>query len=132
MQQAEIKIGKSTIHGTGLFTRRRIPKRMKLGELSGEKKRRKPAEEQQKHKRVIQLIELDDQWSLDCRTGNDFRFLNHSCQANCYLRVAHGRAEVYSLRAISAGSELTVDYGETMHQNGMGCRCGVPGCRGTI
>ena len=64
--------------------------------------------------------------------GNHFSQLNHSCQANCYLRIIRHRVEVYSRGAIRTGAELTVDYGETMHPDGMGCRCGVPGCRSRI
>jgi SET domain-containing protein len=69
---------------------------------------------------------------LDCTQGNHFRHLNHSCRSNCYLRVIRRRVEVYSRGPIPAGTELTVDYGQTMHRGGMRCGCGVPGCRSQI
>ncbi len=105
---------------------------MKLGELSGTLRSRVEANRLQQRRRVIKLVELDHRWALDCTHGNHYSQLNHSCQANCYLRIAHRRVEVYSRGPIAAGSELTVDYGETMHPGGMGCRCGVPGCRSRI
>ncbi len=122
----------SPIHGRGLFAAERIPRRMKLGELSGEVCPRLKANRIQQRRAVIKLVELDERWALDCTDGNHFSQLNHSCQANCYLRVIGHRVEVYSLGPIRAGDELTVDYGETMHPDGMGCRCGVPGCRSRI
>ena len=125
-------IRKSNIHGQGLFTLSRIPRRMKLGELTGVKRRMSHALREQLQREVMQLVELGHGWGLDCTHGNDFRCLNHSCQANCYLRLIHRRVEVYSRGPIAAGRELTVDYGETMHEGGMGCRCGVPGCRSSI
>ena len=81
---------------------------------------------------ALAMRRVDERWALDCTHGNHFSQLNHSCRANCYLRISGHRVEVYSLGAIRAGDELTVDYGETMHPNGMGCRCGVPGCRSRI
>lgn len=122
----------SRIHGKGLFAVRRIPRRMKLGELSGELRPIRAANRDHQRRAVIKLVELDDRWALDCTHGNHFSLLNHSCQANCYLRIFGHHVEVYSRGPIRAGAELTVDYGETMHPDGMGCRCGVPGCRSLI
>ncbi len=122
----------SRIHGQGLFTLSRIPRRMKLGELTGVKRRMSHALREQQQREVMKLVELGHGWALDCMEGNEFSSLNHSCQANCYLRIAHRRVEIYSRDAIPANRELTVDYGETMHQGGMQCCCGLPGCRSTI
>ncbi len=122
----------SPIHGQGLFTTKRIPRRMKLGELSGVLRPRRESVKAQQKREVMQIVEISQRWALDCTTGNDFRVLNHSCQANCYLRLANRRVEIYSRGPINAGKELTVDYRETMHPGGMGCRCGVPGCRSRL
>lgn len=122
----------SPIHGRGLFTVARIPRRMKLGELSGTLARLPGIRQAMQRREVIHLVELSRRWALDCTHGNRFRHLNHRCAANCYLRVARRRVEVYSKRAIPAGSELTVDYGDTQHPGGMACRCGAPGCRSRL
>lgn len=126
------RVGRSRIHGRGLFTTRPITRRRKLGELTGELRRLPAARHDHQRREVIQLVELSRRWALDCTAGNDFRHLNHSCQANCYLRVYRRRVEVYSRGPIAAGSELTVDYGETQHRGGMTCRCGLPGCRSLV
>jgi SET domain-containing protein len=129
---ADCRVRRSRIHGLGLFTCRAIGRRRKLGELSGELRRLPLARQQHQQREVIQLVEFSRRWALDLTRGNAFRHLNHSCQANCYLRVIRRRIEVYSRGAIPAGAELTVDYGETMHRGGMACMCGLPGCRARI
>lgn len=77
----------------------------------------------------IYLVEVSRRFALDCSTGNKFRHLNHSCEPNCYLRVFRRRVEVYTLRRIRAGSELTLDYNVTPHRGGMRCHCGSARCR---
>jgi uncharacterized protein len=130
--RSRFTIRSSPIHGQGLFAAVAIPRRMKLGEVSGVLRRLPGARRDMQRRGVIQLVEFDDEWALDCSQGNEFRHLNHCCQANCYLRLFRRRVEVYSRGAIAPGQELTVDYGETQHRGGMACGCGVPGCRGRL
>jgi len=127
-----LRLGRSRIHGRGVFVRRPITRRCKLGELSGELRRLPQARQEHVARGVIMLVELSRRWGLDLTQGNAFRHLNHSCSPNCYLRTIGRRVEVYSLGPIRAGSELTVDYGETQHRGGMACVCGAPGCRSRI
>lgn len=129
---AGCQVGPSRIHGLGLFTTTAITRRRKLGELSGTLCRLPQARQEHQRRTVIQLVEFSRRWAIDLTDGNAFRHLNHSCQANCYLRVIDRRVEVYSRGAIPAGAELTVDYGETMHRGGMACVCGAQGCRSRI
>ncbi len=129
---ARYAVRRSRIHGRGLFAVAAIPCRRKLGELSGELRRLPAARQDHQRRTVIQLVELSRRWALDCSAGNRFRYLNHSCRANCYLRIVRRRVEIYSRGRIPAGSELTADYGQTMHRGGMNCRCGVAGCRSSI
>jgi len=127
-----LEVRRSRINGHGLFAAARLPARRKLGEISGRQVRLPGAWKEVEHSGKIYLIEIDPRTALDCSAGNSFRFLNHSCVANCYMRVAHRRVEVYTRRAIRAGDELTVDYGITPHQGGMRCACGAPGCKGRL
>lgn len=126
------RVGRSAIHARGLFSVTGVPRRMKLGELTGVLKPLPQARQMMQRRAVIHLVELSQRWALDCSRGNHFRHLNHSCQANCYLRVIRRRVEIYSRASITAGSELTVDYRETQHPGGMICRCGAPGCRSLL
>lgn len=129
---ATCRVGRSRIHGRGVFAGRAVAGRCKLGEVTGELRRLPGARQDQQRRAVMQLVEVSRRWALDCTDGNAFRHLNHSCRANCFLRVIRRRVEVYSRGPIRAGAELTVDYGETMHRGGMACGCGVDGCRGRI
>ena len=61
-----------------------------------------------------------------------FRYINHSCDPNTFFRCTPERAEVYALRDIRKGEELTCDYGESQHEGKLPCRCGARNCRGFI
>ena len=122
----------SPINGRGLFAGSDLPPRRKLGEVSGQMVKLPQAWHDAEGHPKIYLVQVDSRWALDCSNGNAFRLINHSCDANCYLRVFNRRVEVYTRRSITAGSELTVDYVETPHREGMHCRCGAANCRGVL
>jgi hypothetical protein len=58
-------------------------------------------------------------------------FLNHSCDPNVGLA---GNIVFVTLRNVSLGEELTIDYAmiDDHDDESMDCRCGSPNCRGTI
>jgi len=122
----------SPIQGRGVFAAINLPGRRKLGEISGRLVRLPEARRQIENAERIYFIELTDKWALECSEGNGFKHLNHSCSPNCYLRIINKRVEVYTLQPIKQGAELTVDYGETPHKDGMRCQCGKPNCRGRL
>lgn len=126
------RIHDSPIQGRGLFAATRLPGRRKLGEISGRLVRLPQARTQIEDAERIYFIELTDTWALECSDGNQFKHLNHSCSPNAYLRIIGKRVEVYTLRPIRSGEELTVDYGETPHKGGMRCQCGAANCRGLL
>lgn len=125
-------IAKSNIHGVGVFTLARLPKRKKIGELTGKLVRLPDARKKVQHRRRIFLVEINGRWALDCSTGSRLGHVNHNCMPNCYLRIAGKRVEMYTLREIPANSELTIDYGETPHAGGMHCICGAKNCKGRL
>ena len=59
--------------------------------------------------------------------GNVARFINHSCQPNCYSQVVDGTIWIRAARNIRRGEELTYDY-NTQGVAGINCRC-RPGCQ---
>jgi len=76
------------------------------------------------------MVELGDGRALDASVGgNAFRFVNHSCSPNAYIRIFREHVEFYSLRAIRAGEEITCNYGETQHEGMLPCACGSDRCR---
>lgn len=125
-------VRKSRINGRGLHTLSKLPSRRKIGEITGTRVSNRFAWKQVAQQEKIFLVALDDKFSLDISKGGLFKDMNHSCQPNCYLRIINDRIEVYTLREIPANSELTVDYVETPHPDGMRCSCGAPNCRGVI
>ncbi len=72
--------------------------------------------------------------------GNDTRFLNHSCDANCEAVIERSRVFIDAINDIRKGEELTYDYAYTRDGSETdeeeytlyGCRCGTKKCRGTI
>jgi SET domain-containing protein len=127
-----LTVGPSTITGLGLFAGTRIPARAKIGEFEGEVIGLREARRRAKGRRIVAIVELE-RHALDAtRTGRGFRYINHSCAPNTYIRCTKDRAEFYALTDIAAGTELTADYGETQHDGKLRCRCGAKRCRGAI
>ena len=57
-------------------------------------------------------------------------YSNHSCDPNTAIQ---GQIAFVAMRDIAAGEELTHDWATTDDaEYEMACRCGSPGCRGTI
>jgi len=123
---------RSRIEGRGIFAAETLPARRKLGEVTGRIRPLRASLKTVATQKRIYLVDLGRAQALDCSEGNVFRFLNHSCQPNCYLRQCGLKLEVYSLLKIKTGEELTIDYIETPHRHGMTCRCKLPGCRGIL
>jgi len=125
-------VAKSALVGRGLFAGTPIPARAKIGEFEGEVIGLREARRRAKGRAIIAIVELE-RHALDAtRSRRGFRFINHSCAPNTFFRCTPERAEVYALRDIRRGEELTVDYGESQHDGALACRCGAPNCRGYI
>jgi SET domain-containing protein len=122
----------SAIVGRGLYTPRAIPKGAKIGEFEGEVIGLREARRRARGRRIVAIVELERHAIDATRTGRGFRFINHSCDANTFIRCTPTRAEFYARRAIAAGEELTADYGESQHNGKLACRCGAARCRGYI
>ena len=68
--------------------------------------------------------------------GDGFgRYLNHSCAPNARIRKEGRRLELFALRSIRRGVEVTIDYSTILGDDDiwtMRCNCGAPWCRRTI
>lgn len=125
-------VATSRIVGRGLFTSVAIRRRAKIGELEGEVVSRAEARRRAAGRRVIAIVETA-RGAIDAsRTRRGFRFVNHSCAPNTFIRILGDHVEFYALRDIAPGEELTADYGETHHEGQLPCRCGADRCRGRI
>lgn len=125
--------GKSKIHGKGLYAKKRIPARRKIGSMAGEIISKKAARQKAKVNESISIVELWNGKALDASViNNDLRFINHSCQPNTYMRNIGNHVEFYALRSIKTNEELTCNYGPTHHDGTRQCKCGAPNCKGFI
>jgi SET domain-containing protein len=79
------------------------------------------------------IVELSERRAIDASASLDpLRYTNHSCQPNAVLRIRQGRVELYAMRDVRRGEELTVDYGPTHHDGKLRCRCGAARCAGRL
>ena len=127
-----VRSGRSAIAGRGVFAEARIPRRAKIGEVTGELISVRTARQRARGRCRICLIDVSDTHAIDCTGGNVLRLLNHSCRSSAFLRIFRNRVEVYARRPIMNGEEITVDYGESPHSGGMRCGCGDRRCRERI
>lgn len=125
-------VAKSRFSGRGLFAGGPIKARAKIGEYEGERITLAEARRRAKGRAIVAIVELE-RHALDAKgMRRGFRYINHSCDPNTFFRCTPDRAEVYALRAIRAGEELTCDYGESQHEGQLRCRCGSAKCRGFL
>lgn len=134
----------STIHGKGVFARRRIPAGTCIIEYRGERLIWQEAASRTQDDAPLNFtyfFSLNDGRVIDGgRGGNDARFINHSCEPNCEaLEREDGRVFIYALYDIPRGEELRYDYAliyEERHtaavRRAFACHCGAPTCSGTM
>jgi SET domain-containing protein len=129
----DVEVGKSKIHGKGLYAISKIPSRRKIGSLAGEIIPKKTAREKAKLNESISIVELWNGKALDASViNNKIRYINHSCQPNTFMRTFGNHVEFYALRSIKANEELTCNYGPTHHDGKKECKCGALNCKGFL
>lgn len=132
-QKFAVQVAPSTIDGQGVYAAEVIAPRLKIGEIRGESISVQEARMRATRSERIMIVELSARKAIDfSHSADPMRYTNHSCRPNARLCIRQGRVEFYALRAIAAGEEITVDYGETHHEGRLACRCGAPGCRGAL
>jgi hypothetical protein len=83
------------------------------------------------------LFRLDDDYVVDAtKRGGLARFINHSCEPNCYTKVitvdGQKKIYIYAKRRIYAGEELTYNYKFPLEEKKIPCYCGSRRCRGSM
>jgi SET domain-containing protein len=135
---------RSSVHGRGAFAIAPIRKGTRIIEYTGERITHAVADARyddnamEKHHTLLMVV--NRKWVLDAAVGgNESRFINHSCDPNCEVVVERGRVFIDALRDIHPGEELAYDYAyeredgdDAIATTRYPCRCGAPGCRGTI
>jgi SET domain-containing protein len=126
-------VRKSPIEGRGLFARRRI----RAGEIVAIKGGHildRRALRRVRGRIAHAYVQIADGFFIGATTAAEVRrnkiFLNHSCAPNVGIL---GQIIFVALRDVRSGEELTYDW--AMEENEPArtrCRCGAPGCRGTL
>ncbi|VDK61470.1 unnamed protein product [Onchocerca ochengi] len=137
-----IKFARSRIHGWGLYALEAIVPDEMIVEYIGQKIRPTVADEREKRyeRRGMgssYLFRIDSDNVIDAtQMGNLARFINHSCQPNCYAKIVvvdgEKRIVIYSKLPINKGDEITYDYKFPIEEDKIDCLCGAPGCRGSL
>ncbi|XP_010270652.1 PREDICTED: histone-lysine N-methyltransferase ATXR7 isoform X2 [Nelumbo nucifera] len=83
------------------------------------------------------LFRLDDGYVVDAtKRGGVARFINHSCEPNCYTKVitvdGQKKIFIYAKRHIAAGEEITYNYKFPLEEKKIPCNCGSKRCRGSM
>ncbi len=142
--QPLIEVRPSSLHGLGVFALRRIPRGTRVIEYLGERISHEEADRRYEGKSADDnhtfLFIADDTTVIDAGVGgNEARFVNHACDPNCESVIEHARVFLDTIRTIAPGEELTYDYQIQREASDppdidavFACRCGLPGCRGTM
>jgi len=123
----------SNIHSLGCYTTEPIRKGTFVIEYTGPRITVEEADERYSNCEQTYLFGLEDgKYVIDGQ--GVAAFINHSCVPNCETDEIDGRVWIIALRDIEAGEELTYEYElyDAGDEEDARCRCGAPGCRGTM
>ena len=103
-------------------------------------RRRKTATPRPQPAQPTFYFHVDEDRVIDANYGgNSARWINHSCDPNCFADERDGRIFITALRNIKAGEELNYDYGLIIEERytpklkaEYPCWCGAATCRGTL
>ncbi|KAJ8005312.1 hypothetical protein DPEC_G00145320 [Dallia pectoralis] len=135
-----VGVYRSAIHGRGLFCKRNIDCQEMVIEYAGIVIRSVLTDKREKYydgKGIgCYMFRIDDFDVVDATMhGNAARFINHSCEPNCYSRVINVEGQkhivIFALRKIYRGEELTYDYKFPIEDpaSKLNCNCGARKCR---
>lgn len=133
----------SAISGFGLFATRPFQKNSLIIEYCGEMLTGEGMVNKRdiyynslgkRYKQSCYLFRLDELKVLDATfKGNISRFINHSCDPNCYSRVvqidANKKLLIFAGKVIEAGEEIVYDYKFPDEDQKIPCLCGSEKCR---
>jgi uncharacterized protein len=122
---------RSRIAGWGVFAREPINKNRRIVTYDGELIRHREADARARcyiKRGEIWVFTVNNWWARDANYGgNVARFINHSCQPNCYVDIRGRDIWIRAARNIREGEELSYDYNAGGEKT-IPCRC-RPGCK---
>jgi hypothetical protein len=132
-----VSVGRSGVHGRGLFAARALPKGAKVMQYKGERVTKKEGNRRtdaQWAQGRVYTFELSRRFDLDgSPRSNVARLANFSCDPNCESENEDGRRIwIVAVRPIKKGEEITYDYNFPLVEPPPVCKCGAKSCRGYI
>ena len=139
-----IQIRRSGVHGKGVFAVQTIAEGEVLIEYTGQIISWQEAQDRHPHDPLQPnhtfYFHVDEDRVIDAYIGgNSSRWINHSCEPNCFADEQDGRIFITALRNIDAGEELNYDYGLMLDERytpqlkaEYPCWCNSKECRGTL
>jgi len=140
-----VTVYRSSIHGVGLYARRDIAAGEMVIEYAGEVIRavltdkRESAYQRRRPNGGgdpgCYMFRLSDSEVVDATVaGNAARFINHSCDPNCYSEivddgVGQKHVVIFALQSIAPGEELTYDYKFPFEDVKITCMCATRRCK---
>ncbi|XP_031331051.1 histone-lysine N-methyltransferase SETD1 isoform X2 [Photinus pyralis] len=141
-RKKHLKFGKSAIHDWGLFAMEPIAADEMVIEYVGQMVRPSVADLRESKYEAVgigssYLFRIDLEHIIDAtKCGNLARFINHSCNPNCYAKVitieSQKKIVIYSKQPIGVNEEITYDYKFPIEDEKIPCLCGAATCRGTL
>ena len=138
------EVRRSRIHGRGVYATREIPVGTRVIEYLGDRISHEEADARYEEKGQDDghtfLFVVDDGICIDAGVGgNEARYIDHSCDANCETIIEGGRVYIDAIRDIRPGEELGYDYQLTWESTDdpaelalYACRCGARKCHGSM
>ncbi|XP_048482105.1 histone-lysine N-methyltransferase SETD1 isoform X3 [Plutella xylostella] len=141
-RKKQLKFAKSGIHDWGLFAQEPIAADEMVIEYVGQMIRPIVADVREAQYEATgigssYLFRIDFDTIIDAtKCGNLARFINHSCNPNCYAKIitieSQKKIVIYSKQPIGVDEEITYDYKFPLEDEKIACLCGAPQCRGFL
>ena len=139
-----VEVRNSKIHGRGVYAVKPIKQGARIMEYVGERITHSEADRRFWKKDSDDghtfLFVVNHKTVIDgTHKGNDARYINHRCAANCETVTEDNRIFIDAIRNIKTGEELGYDYQLTWDSTDdpaelklYDCRCGSKNCRSTM
>lgn len=141
-RKKRLRFQRSKIHDWGLVALEPIDAEDFVIEYVGELIRPRISDIRERHYEKMgigssYLFRLDDGYVVDAtKRGGIARFINHSCEPNCYTKVISVEGQkkifIYAKRHIAVGEEITYNYKFPLEEKKIPCNCGSRRCRGSL
>lgn len=119
--EEHIIVKNSHIHGYGIFTTTFIPANSKIMVIEGDVISGEECERRENEEHNVYIFWNGDNY-IDTINSEKIKYINHLCECNCEIHDKDERSLwLVASRNISAGEELSIDYGyDEIYEN---CHC---------